>query len=433
MLHRRKAFVLVLCLLAGGISSVSALTRLEGVIAVVGDSAIVSSELDAYTTMRLGKMETAPDSSKLDSLRKVFLNELIDGKVLIVKAEKDTTISVSNADVEDAVSRQMSGILKENNLTLEQLSEEIAKNQPGMTLALFKSQMRKGLREQLLKQKMMQKYAMLGSISRKEVELFYTTYKDSLPKAGKSVRLGKLQITVSPTQATREAAYQKIAAIRQRIDKGEKFIDLAKHYSEDPNAAEGGDLGFVGKGTLGELTFEQKAFALEVGTVSDVFETRMGFHFITVEEKKGDKVHVRQVYCAVAPSAQSLAVVQARLDSVRVSAKTAADFEKAVALLSTDNALKATKGDLGWISLFALPEALQQMVDTLSIGGITPIAAENTTFAVFRINDRNEDRPFTLIDDYDKLAEKAKDIATQKKLQSLVTKWRAEVYVDIRL
>jgi peptidyl-prolyl cis-trans isomerase C len=72
--------------------------------------------------------------------------------------------------------------------------------------------------------------------------------------------------------------------IAERLKKGEDFAALAKEKSQDPGA-EGGDLGFFTRGQMVK-PFEDAAFALDVGQVSDPVQTPFGWHIIKVEEKR---------------------------------------------------------------------------------------------------------------------------------------------------
>ena len=76
--------------------------------------------------------------------------------------------------------------------------------------------------------------------------------------------------------------------IKARLEKGEDFAELAKAESKDKNA-EGGNLGFFTRGQMLK-PFEEAAFALDVGQVSDPVQTSFGWHIIEVEEKRDQKL-----------------------------------------------------------------------------------------------------------------------------------------------
>src|SRR6185369_745764 len=72
--------------------------------------------------------------------------------------------------------------------------------------------------------------------------------------------------------------------IKERLEKGEDFATVAKEKSKDPSA-EGGDLGFFTRGQMLK-PFEDAAFSLDVGKISDPVQTQFGWHIIKVEEKR---------------------------------------------------------------------------------------------------------------------------------------------------
>ena len=76
--------------------------------------------------------------------------------------------------------------------------------------------------------------------------------------------------------------------VLEKVNAGEDFAELAKEYSTDGTAENGGDLGFFGTGQMVE-PFEKAAFALEIGEVSDIVETEYGFHIIKVTDKQEAK------------------------------------------------------------------------------------------------------------------------------------------------
>lgn len=92
-----------------------------------------------------------------------------------------------------------------------------------------------------------------------------------------------IQVAADAKPADKEAARKKIEALLAELRKSPgKFADLARQHSQDPGSAEkGGDLGLVGQGMLVK-SFEDAAFKLKEGEVSDVVETEFGYHLIRV-------------------------------------------------------------------------------------------------------------------------------------------------------
>lgn len=95
-----------------------------------------------------------------------------------------------------------------------------------------------------------------------------------------------LQTPASATQVQRDSVRALAESIRTRATGGESFAQLATTYSEDPGTAQvGGDLGFFGRGRMVQ-PFEEAAFALQPGEISQVVESPFGYHIIRLEERR---------------------------------------------------------------------------------------------------------------------------------------------------
>jgi hypothetical protein len=104
---------------------------------------------------------------------------------------------------------------------------------------------------------------------------------------GLEVRARHILLTL-PTDAApavRDSIRGLAQELRQRAAAGEDFATLAQRYSQDGSAQQGGDLSYFGRGQM-MAPFEEAAFALEAGEVSDVVETPLGLHVIKVEERR---------------------------------------------------------------------------------------------------------------------------------------------------
>jgi peptidyl-prolyl cis-trans isomerase C len=86
-------------------------------------------------------------------------------------------------------------------------------------------------------------------------------------------------------ESKKTEAREKIEMVQGKLKKGEDFSTLAKEYSEGPSSSKGGDLGYFSRGQMVK-PFEDAAFAMQPGEVSEIVKTRFGYHLIEVTDKK---------------------------------------------------------------------------------------------------------------------------------------------------
>lgn len=99
----------------------------------------------------------------------------------------------------------------------------------------------------------------------------------------------------TPTVIIKKDAKKLAEYYRQRVIRGESMASIAKLYSEDPGSApNGGQYDGIVKGVM-VTEFENVAFNLKPGEISEVFETQYGFHFIQLISRKGDTLSLRHV------------------------------------------------------------------------------------------------------------------------------------------
>lgn len=136
---------------------------------------------------------------------------------------------------------------------------------------------------------------------------------------GLQVRARHILLRVAPdaAPAQRDSALALARDLRARAAAGENFARLAQEYSQDPGSArDGGDLGFFGRGQM-VAPFEQAAFALGVGEVSDVVETPFGYHVIRVEERKlADFSQVKDTFRAQTVQQRIMAAQEAYVERI---------------------------------------------------------------------------------------------------------------------
>lgn len=115
----------------------------------------------------------------------------------------------------------------------------------------------------------------------------------------------------------------RLAEIAEAVRQGEDFAEMAKAYSDGPSGPEGGDLGWFGRGRM-VPEFEEAAFALEIGEVSDPVKTQFGYHIILVEERRTTEgepeVKARHILAEIRPSEETLIAIEQSTADLRDAA-----------------------------------------------------------------------------------------------------------------
>ena len=153
-----------------------------------------------------------------------------------------------------------------------------------------------------------------------EMKAYFDSHKKELgDRPGRAV-LSVVAIPRVVTAADTAAARAKADSLRTAILHGAKFEDVAKQESADSaSAVKGGALGKVGKGAFVK-PFEDAAFALKPGELSQPVLTPFGFHIIRVDEHKGDSITVHHILVRIAQSDSSAALTDRRADSLSKAA-----------------------------------------------------------------------------------------------------------------
>jgi peptidyl-prolyl cis-trans isomerase C len=94
-----------------------------------------------------------------------------------------------------------------------------------------------------------------------------------------------LRVDSNTTEQERIAKREQLAGIRRDIEQGADFAEMAIEHSEGPSSSRGGDLGFFGRGQMVK-PFEEAAFNMEKGELSDLVESRFGYHLIKVTDRQ---------------------------------------------------------------------------------------------------------------------------------------------------
>lgn len=162
------------------------------------------------------------------------------------------------------------------------------------------------------------------SASPAELEAYYQEHLDEFHHEDQ-VRLAYVVLPRTPSARDSLRVAEDIAQLRQELLGGADFAEMARSLSEDPaSAANGGDLGVFGRGRMVK-PFEEVAFALEPGQISQPLLTQFGWHLIKVEERLNEggeeKVRARHLLLKFAPSRETEEELRSRLEALKAEAE----------------------------------------------------------------------------------------------------------------
>ena len=303
----------------------------------------------------------------LDSSRESMIEQL-----LIIEMAKQDSVEVLDKDVERALDQQIENIITQTG------SKELAEKALGKKISDFKRSYKDDMRGKLLAEKYTGELTSSIQITRKEVESFYKTYKDSLPILPTAYKARHILIEIKPSEKTLKNSLDKTKKIRQEIIDGLSFSDAAKKYSQDPQSKKnGGDLGFVSRGVF-VSEFEKAAFTLEKNILSDPIKTKYGYHLIEVLEKTGEKVNARHILIQNDLTDYDKKQSYDYALNIKNNIKNIDDFFNSAKKYSDDNTNKLNGGYLGMIDVenYQIPELSNALKELQFNKASTPILTD---------------------------------------------------------
>ena len=312
-------------------------STIDEIIAIVGKEIIMRSDLEAEYANYAAQYNTMDNE---DETRCLIFEQLVKQKLYQHQADVDSIV-ISDQEVDARVTYQI-------NYWLSQVggNTKIIEDAYHKTMDEIKKDMREIIRNQMIAERIQQDITANVTITPSEVKRFFDRIPyDSLPTVEPSYEYGHI-VKMPPVNEDEIANIKKrLMEYRERVLRGEKFSMLARLYSDDPgSASKGGELGFVERGAL-YPEFEAVAFNLKSGEISEVVQTKAGYHIIQMIERRGDKVNVAHILLQPKPSADEQVKAIEYLDSVRqVIIDQKMDFSKAALEFSDD----MNKNSGGW-------------------------------------------------------------------------------------
>lgn len=268
-------FTLILAMIAGLTGCGGDNQSDDQVLAKVENTEITQSQVDGYvsyyvlTTYSQSKKEMTKDN--VEYMEGLLLNFAVEIELLKAHYKKEG-ITILPADYDEQFKAYKETLFSQNENMQAQLSTEGINNS---TLDFF-------FRLPYYTKKYTDDINKEDPAKNKDVEKYYDEHKDQYVSPA---QIKASHILVADKNHSEESL-SKIEKVKADIENGDAtFTDMAKKYNTDPTKDTGGDLGWFGRGQMVQ-EFEDAAFALKVGELSDVVETSYGYHLIKVTDKQ---------------------------------------------------------------------------------------------------------------------------------------------------
>lgn len=306
---------------------------IDKIAAQVGDNIILLSDLQAQ---KLQAIQAGMQPTK--EMDCAVLEELMYNELLLNQAILDSLV----------ISDQQVDAEMENRLRV--LEQQIGGRQKleqfyGKTVTQIKEEFRPVIKNRLLSQEMERTITANVSVTPKEVADYYNTiHKDSLPLINSQLSFQQIVHYPVITKDDKRRAYDQLAEIRKSILDGRSFDTQARIHSMDPgSASQGGKI----NATRGMMVppFEAALFSLEIGGISDVFETDYGYHIVKLLDRKGDDYTCQHILIIPEFTNEALELSAMKIDSCyRLLKENKITWDDAVLRFSNDEATMQNKG-----------------------------------------------------------------------------------------
>ena len=415
-----------------------AFVPVDRIAAIVGDTPIPLSRVDEELNLALAERQRAgrplpQDSAGIAALRRELIVRLIEEELLVQQARRDTTVEVTDQQVQSAAEASL-------RQTRSQFSTEFEFRRQLELAGLgtpdeYRRMLGDQVRRRLLTQTLIQRMTERGDLRQipptdEELRAFWETTRGDQPRRPATVSARQIVIRPQPSPEAKAVARARADSVLRELRAGADFATAARRFSDDAGTkADGGDLGWFRRGRM-VREFEQVAFMLRPGQVSEVVETPFGYHVIQVERIEPAELKARHILFAPAVSDSNRAAARALADSVAAALKAGASYDSL--LRRHHDPLEQSLFDA--VALTDLPAAHQTALAASTPGEIVgPLElseGDRIRYAVIRFDDRKPEGEYSFDELRDRIrSQLSEDSGVRRYLQEL----RKRVYIDVRL
>ncbi|HEU4455592.1 MAG TPA: peptidylprolyl isomerase [Longimicrobium sp.] len=401
----------------------------DRVVAVVGDTTVLYSDILIELEALQAQGQTLPtDPAQRGAIVREIVQRRVDDLILLEAARRAGT-SVDATEVVTSVERQINQV--QQQFGSEQAFRD-ALAQSGRTL----EQYRATLTQQYTDQTMIQRYVQerIGKmapppVTEAEIQQLFSTQADRLGQRPATLSMQQAILKPLPTEAAKAAARARADSALAEVRRGGDFEVLARRYSQDPSAQNGGMLGWFRQGQM-VRPFELAVWSMRPGDVSPIVETEYGYHVIKLEKARGPERQARHILIRPEITPADVERARVRADSVAAAVRAGASLTELAARYGTPAEQRVARD----VVLERLPPAYATPLGAAEVGAVVgPFETSEgagTSFVVAKVTDRNAGGTYTL----DDVREQVRDrVVQQKQVDRLLAELRQATHVQVSL
>lgn len=406
----------------------------DRLVAIVGDSVVVQSQVqEEIQRMALtGRTVPQPGDPEYEEVFRNVLEQYVDQLLVLQAASRDSLIQVDEEAVDEQVNERINQLTEQfggRPAFLQALSSE------ALTLAEYRDILRSQIRTERIRRLYLQRQLGDGapvSVTEDEMLERFQEVRGTLGQRPRSLTFRQVVVAPEATEDAVAAARAEAEALLDSINAGADFAELARAHSDDPGSVDaGGDLGWFRRGQM-VREFEDAAFALFDGQVSDVVESDFGFHIIKVERYRAGERQARHILITPERTEADIARAREVAEQVAEQARSGASMVELFDEYSDPSAPDSVT--IAFEQLGELPPAYGQVRTATQGSVVGPLQYEagpgETRFAVVKVEEIREAGSYTFEDLRPQIAAQ---LQQDKQIERLLEQLRERTYIDIRM
>jgi peptidyl-prolyl cis-trans isomerase SurA len=347
----------------------------DRVVAVVGSKPILRSNIEERILQEFPQGKGLPTTPEQKAqLQKDVLESLVNEELLVQEAQRDTTIKI----LDDDVTKSVDVLIKttRGRFATEEAWRKDLRAAGFDTPDEYRLWLTEQQRRQLMIKDFMSKLKGAGKLKTvtptdAEIRDYFDKNKANFPKRSEAVSFRQIVIAPPPKAEAKQRARALADSILVELRKGADFAAAARRLSMDPGSKEtGGEIGWVRRGAgLLDPRFEEAAFSLRPGVVSDPVETSFGYHLIQVERSQPAEVQVRHILIMPTIDAADSDSASRTAAALRAALEHGASFDSLQRIWHD----KVEERDLEGIPLESLPGPYSEALTGVPEGKLSPV------------------------------------------------------------